>query len=145
MKKTTLIITIIFSCLLLTSCKDTKKTYYDTGKLMCEYIQKNGIEHGPFKCYYESGALRIEGTYKNGKQEGITKVYYESGALWIEGTFKNDKYEGIAKMYDEYGALWIAIKYQNDKAVRGICGNGRELTYTEIENWNNGLDVNCNY
>ena len=66
-------------------------------------------------------------------------MYYESGALALEAPFKNNKQEGIVKMYDENGVLWMAIKYQNDKAVRGVCGNGRELTYTEIENWNNML------
>ena len=136
MKKTTLIITIIFSCILLTSCKkEVKNTYYDTGELMCEYIQKNGIEHGPFKCYYESGALRIEGTYKNGNREGIAKTYYENGQLKTENTIKDDQPVGTGKLYYENGSLMMKNTFEDGLAMTETCYeiSGAEVECAELE------------
>mgnify|MGYP006990130105 FL=1 len=48
-------------------------------------------------------------------------------------------------MDSEKGALWATITYKDDKPVSGICGNGRKWTKAELLNWENGVEVTCEY
>ena len=115
MKKVLLIITIILSFSLLTSCKNIKKTYYDTGELFCEITLKNNIYNGPFTCYYKNGALEKKGTFINGKTEGKREIYYETGEILQTDTYKNDKLDGITQVYYKNGALNQKVVFKNGK------------------------------
>ena len=81
---------------------------------------------------------------KNDRKEGIGNAYYENGALREENPYKNDKQEGQVKSYLENGKLFAAIEYRNGYPVSGKCaGSSAPWTNAELNNWDNGIEVEC--
>ncbi|MDR2904857.1 MAG: toxin-antitoxin system YwqK family antitoxin [Helicobacteraceae bacterium] len=123
------------------------KTFYENGKLEAEIPYTNGDRDGIDKFYYESGKLKQETAWKNGVIDGIGKSYYENGKLKQEDTWKNGAREGETKLFRRNGAISAVFTYKNDKAISGVChktnGKKRPLTKAELDNLNNGLEVNC--
>ena len=108
------------------------KTYYKSGKLLCEAPYKNDKREGITRGYYESGKLEAEILWKNGKREGVGRTFYESGRLKAEIPFKGDKAQEIGKIYSEKGTLERETPFKDGK-LKGVPidydDNGREIEW----------------
>jgi antitoxin component YwqK of YwqJK toxin-antitoxin module len=110
---------LIFSILLLISCKDKltsvvtnynengtpqKILYYDIkGK---DSILMKSVE------YHKNNTVYIEGNYKNGKRNGEWKSWYENGNLRYSGNYDQEsKRTGTWNFYDENNNLIQTIEY----------------------------------
>lgn len=119
-------------------------------KTMSHYIKNHiymytDLEQNTAEYYYDNGNLSLEAKFKNSIIDGIARYYFESGALQEERHYKNGLRNGNTERYSEKGALWATITYKDDKPVSGICGNGRKWTKAELLNWENGVEVTCEY
>lgn len=119
-------------------------------KTMSHYIKNHinmytDLEQNTAEYYYDNGNLFLEAKFKNSIIDGIARYYFESGALQEERHYKNGLRNGNTERYSEKGALWATITYKDDKPVSGICGNGRKWTKAELLNWENGVEVTCEY
>ena len=57
--------------------------------------------------------------------------------------YNNDKIDGVSKSYLDDGRIHSERLYSNGNLISGKCSNGRAWTEAELENWNNGLEVEC--
>ncbi len=99
------------------------------------------------KVYYENGNINMNCAVKNGI--GDCTSYKENGAMDIYRPIKNYQFNGTAEVYSENGRLWATLHYNNGHLISAECINDRETgkkwTKAEISNWENGLEVSCNY
>jgi antitoxin component YwqK of YwqJK toxin-antitoxin module len=83
-----------------------KKDYYANGKIMREYILKDGKVDGSFKFYDELGRLVSDQYYKDGEPNGYLKSFYPSGQIKSEGNMKpGGDISGPTREYYEDGTL----------------------------------------
>lgn len=99
--------------LVLFSCKDIRKEYYENGVLASEIEYKEELRNGKSIVYYPNGNIKQEGYYVDDKEHGLFKDYYETGRLATEAYFKNGKQDGELKGYHENGLL-ETIQYFKD-------------------------------
>ena len=87
--------------------KDGKATWFTTeGKLIAEYVYKNGDLDGPQIAYYGNGTTKqIEEFYVKGKHLGDYKEFYENGNIKLQGQYVNDLKDGKWVENDETGKL----------------------------------------
>ena len=99
------------------------------------------------KVYYENGNINMNCAVKNGI--GDCTSYKENGATDIYRPIKNYQFNGTAEVYSENGRLWATLHYNNGHLISAECindrKNGKKWTKAEISNWENGLEVSCNY
>lgn len=99
------------------------------------------------KVYYENGNINMNCAVKNGI--GDCASYKENGAMDIYRPIKNYQFNGTAEVYSENGRLWATLHYNNGHLISAECindrKNGKKWTKAEISNWENGLEVSCNY
>lgn len=99
------------------------------------------------KVYYENGNINMNCAVKNGI--GDCTSYKENGAMDIYRPIKNYQFNGTAEVYSENGRLWATLHYNNGHLISAECindrKNGKKWTKAEISNWENGLEVSCNY
>lgn len=99
------------------------------------------------KVYYENGNINMNCSVKNGI--GDCTSYKENGAMDIYRPIKNYQFNGTAEVYSENGRLWATLHYNNGHLISAECindrKNGKKWTKAEISNWENGLEVSCNY
>lgn len=99
--------------LVLFSCKDIRKEYYENGVLASEIEYKEELRNGKSIVYYPNGNIKQEGYFVDDKEHGLFKEYYETGRLATEAYFKNGKQDGELKGYHENGLL-ETIQYFKD-------------------------------
>lgn len=104
--------------LVLFSCKDIRKEYYEDGVLASEIEYKEELRNGKSIVYYPNGNIKQEGYYVDDKEHGLFKDYYETGRLATEAYFKNGKQDGELKGYHENGLL-ETIQYFKDGVPDG--------------------------
>ncbi|MEI6274626.1 MAG: toxin-antitoxin system YwqK family antitoxin [Prolixibacteraceae bacterium] len=107
----------------------TKKVYYPNGKIMKEYIVKNGKLDGSYKFYNESGILLTDQNFRNGMPDGYFKSYYENGQLQADLNLKEGLPQGVSKEYYENGTL---------KKESNLTGEPFELSGKSISYFENG-------
>ncbi len=99
------------------------------------------------KVYYDNGNINMNCAVKNGI--GDCTSYKENGAMDIYRPIKNYQFNGTAEVYSENGRLWATLHYNNGHLISAECindrKNGKKWTKAEISNWENGLEVSCNY
>lgn len=99
------------------------------------------------KVYYENGNINMNCAVKNGI--GDCTSYKENGAMDIYRPIKNYQFNGTAEVYSENGRLWATLHYNDGHLISAECindrKNGKKWTKAEISNWENGLEVSCNY
>lgn len=99
------------------------------------------------KVYYENGNINMNCAVKNGI--GDCTSYKRNGAMAIYRPIKNYQFNGTAEVYSENGRLWATLHYNNGHLISAECindrKNGKKWTKAEISNWENGLEVSCNY
>ncbi|WP_298537804.1 hypothetical protein [uncultured Algibacter sp.] len=127
---------VLIALLVLSSCSQTIKDFYDDGSIKREYHLKKEKYDGAYKEYYTNGNLKLLHNYKNGRlvdsslfynektslkidyiryysNDGIKEVVFDNGVLLKEG-FVNDKNIGIGKwkFYNKKGLLEIVREYK---------------------------------
>lgn len=110
-RNTSLIIIVLF----IVACgSNTKKVYWDSGKLQSEVQYKEGEMHGPAIWYYENGNIQQELIYNQGNIDGEMKRYYSNGNLESVSYYKNGLLNGQALTYNREGVLVAEENYVND-------------------------------
>ncbi len=109
--------------ILLFSCSDSRKTYWENGKLQSELSYKNDKLNGRAVWYFENGLMEQEAYYLDNVLNGSMKRWYSNGRLETESVYINGKLEGPAKTFDGRGNLIIEENYLHDS----IHGTYREL------------------
>ena len=92
---------------------ETKREYYESGKILSIINYTDGVREGSCKYFYNYGAWAImsESDYKNGKLIGAFKSYYKNSQLEKEGQYqytKSDIYSRQVetwKYYYDHGQL----------------------------------------
>ncbi len=100
--------------IIFTSCKDTRKKYWDSGNIQSELEYKDNKLNGKAIWYYENGNKEQEVNYINNTLEGAQIRWYQNGNFESKAHYKNGNLEGLATMYDEYGNLLSEENYKND-------------------------------
>lgn len=125
---------------------DFDNVFDDNGLPNYEFLKNKKIDLNS-KVYYENGNIQVNCTTINGA--GSCTSYKENGAMDIYRPISNYQYNGKAEVYSENGRLWATLNYVNGDIVSAECindrKNGKKWTKAEISNWNNGLEVSCNY
>jgi uncharacterized protein len=101
---------------LLQSCSsDTKKSYWDNGRLQSE-LQYNaaGELHGIAHWYYETGNLQQQATYRNNQLHGKMIRYHTNGSIESEGWYKYNLRDSVLVNYNATGIIVGIEHYQND-------------------------------
>jgi antitoxin component YwqK of YwqJK toxin-antitoxin module len=88
----------------------SKKNYYKSGVLACEYTYFNvpnpyympsempsEMLHGNFTLYHENGKKKSEGKYVKGNKDGLWHEWFDDGKLESEGTYREGRKEGAWK------------------------------------------------
>ncbi len=109
------IISLSITVLFLASCSsNTKKVYWDSGKLQSEVHYKEGQMHGRAIWYYENGNVQQELTYNQGNIDGEMKRYYSNGNLESVSYYNKGLLNGQALTYNREGVLTAEENYTND-------------------------------
>jgi len=103
----------------------TKREYYESGRVLSIINYSNGIREGSCKYFYDYGAWAIKTSlnYKNGKLIGSSKTYNTEGQLIEEGQYKYtaegvySRKEGVWKTYYNSGEVKVEITYDNGKSL----------------------------
>ena len=111
MKK--LLLILLITPLIGSGQTETKREYYDSGRILSIIDYKDGVRNGSCKYFWDYGAWAImsELNYKNGKIIGAAKSYYKTGQLKSHGTYKYtesgvySKKDGEWKYYYDNGQL----------------------------------------
>jgi antitoxin component YwqK of YwqJK toxin-antitoxin module len=115
--KQIIIYTLLFTSLLIASCKQDAKKESDNSRRSENadaFIQTN--KTGKDVVYFDnSKQVRYTGDLIKGKRNGLWKAYYENGALWSEGEFKDGLGEGLSHIYYPSGKIKTMGFYSNDK------------------------------
>ena len=72
------------------------KKFSPKGKLVGEWVYRDGHLEGTSKIYYENNNLKMESNFVHGKREGISREYFSNEALWIEESYRQGKLEGVS-------------------------------------------------
>lgn len=117
--------------------------YFEKGAIKATQTYKNNKLEGSAREYYENGAIKMETQYVNGLKQGVEKLYFENGKLDQEITYVAGAMNGVNKIYSENGEIWGTVTYKNNIPVSGQCADGRAWTSAELNNWNNGISIDC--
>ncbi len=111
--KTKIISILIFSLLVITSCKDKIEEYYSNGKIQSlYYIKKNKIE-GLVTHYFESGQISKKVFYEDGFPNGPEFKYYPTGNIEFIGNYENGVGSGFSMLYFETGSIQEILNFEN--------------------------------
>jgi antitoxin component YwqK of YwqJK toxin-antitoxin module len=94
---------------------ETKREYYESGKILSIIEYKDGARNGTCRYFHDYGAwaIKLTANYKNGKMIGSFKTYYKNGQVKQEGNYKFtekgvcSRKDGVWKNYYENGQLQI--------------------------------------
>lgn len=99
-----------------------------------------------FKIYH-TDKLVLHTDLKQGK--GFSKVFNDDGSLFMYNNIENGDLNGVTEIYKPNGRLEATLIYKDGKAISGECAesrsNGSKLSRAELENWENGLSLDCSY
>lgn len=130
MKK--ILLFLFIAPLLAFSQQETRREYYESGRLLSIINYTDGVREGSCKYFYDYGAWAIKTSlnYKNGKLIGSSKTYYKNGQVEQEGNYKYSekgvysRKEGVWKTYYNSGEVQVEITYDE---------NGKALDYKSLE------------
>ena len=99
-KSTKLILILILSSIVMTSCsqtidleKDKKDINYNFTNGILKYKSKPFT--GKVESHYRNGQLQSKGSSKEGKRDGNFEQYFENGKLQGKGSYKVGEKDGI--------------------------------------------------
>ncbi|WP_010179137.1 toxin-antitoxin system YwqK family antitoxin [Aquimarina agarilytica] len=92
-------------------------SYYKTGGVDFEYVNKKGKVDGVYRDYNEYGALIEVKNFIDGDLQGEYKSYYNIGkeAKEYVGTYKNGQFSGELINYYDNGQVWNKVSYVDGK------------------------------
>ena len=106
------------------SQQETKRKYYESGKILSIINYTDGVREGYCKYFYDYGAWAImsESNYKNGKLIGAFKSYYKNSQIEKQGQYQYTE----SDIYSRQVGTW-KYYYDNGKLQReSIIKNGVE-------------------
>jgi hypothetical protein len=125
MKQTVYLLIIV----VLLSCQNKQKDYYDTGELQSEYsLNDEGNYHGEKRLYYKNGQLHEITHYVDGILQGDAVRYDSLGNILVKGKFLDGEKHGKVMNYLPNGKMSNYITYNTGKE------HGWTRTFDENEN-----------
>ena len=109
MREMSLVCILLVSLLEVPVFSEELKTYHSNGKLDRLENFKNGKHDGISKKFSPKGKLVGEWVYRDGHLEGISKIYYENENLQMESNFVHGKQEGLSRQYYNDGTSRIKL------------------------------------
>ena len=108
-----LLLVLFISPLLAFSQIETKREYYESGRVLSIINYTDGVREGSCRYFHDYGAWAIKTSlnYKNGKLIGNSKTYFRNGQVEHEGQYKYteegvySRKEGVWETYYESGQL----------------------------------------
>jgi antitoxin component YwqK of YwqJK toxin-antitoxin module len=110
---------------------ETKKEYFDNGKVKSEANFVDGKQHGMFRNYDEDGNVLSGGVFNNGVKlgegipdkagvkQGFWKEYYTTGELRSEGKYIDGERVDVWKFYHKNGKIEQTGKYKKGQLPIG--------------------------
>ena len=103
-KSTKLILILILSSIVMTSCsqtidleKDKKDINYNFTNGILKYKSKPFT--GKVESHYQNGQLQSKGSFKEGEKDGVWEIYFEDGKLSKKESYvKGYKDEGLEQV-----------------------------------------------
>ena len=110
---------------------ETKREYYESGKLLSIINYTDGVRNGSCKYFYDYGAWAIKTAinYKNGKLIGDSKSYAKEGQLIEEGQYKYTE-KGV---YSRKDGKWTTYYNSGEVKVEITYDDGKSLEYKSLE------------
>ena len=110
MKKTILILSILFSVTALTSSLLAGEVASQSFEVFegdtINQVDIDGKKQGFWKIWYtKGGQLKEEGKYKSSRKNGLWKKYYPEGEMWSQITYKNNRPAGDFTTYYQNGVI----------------------------------------
>jgi len=105
---------LLSTLMLLSSCKDIRKQYYENGDLKQELSYKKGVLDGPSVWYFHHGKKMMEAIYSQGNIEGKMSRWYFNGNPESEGFYVNNLRNGKSTLYFETGGKQLEQNFTND-------------------------------
>lgn len=110
MKK--IIITVSIIIVLLSSCDNIVRQYYNDGSRKSEYYMLNDKIDGIYKEYYETtGELKIIARYKLGLLEGEKRIFYKNGKVKSIENYSSNMLNGDCRYFYSNGKLECIKNY----------------------------------
>ncbi|HMP28160.1 MAG TPA: DUF5758 domain-containing protein [Saprospiraceae bacterium] len=88
---------------------------YIYGKLIREWMYKNGQMNGLYRSWHLNGCLQEECTYNNWNRDNLYRYWHDNGCLQVECTYNNGVLDGLDRCWDEKGELWLERTFKNGK------------------------------
>lgn len=88
-------------------------SYYPTGSVLREDMNKYGENDGFDKTYYPNNKLRELINYTSNNRHGLYELYYENGKKQKSGNYYMDNEEGDWKIYNTDGSVKEILTYRN--------------------------------
>jgi hypothetical protein len=113
MKQTRLLLTLLCTLFIFTSCKEVKREYYKNGMLKSQTHYRFGKETGTtvhFHDWYPTIIMAVE--MKKGKKHGKFIKRYFDNSIEVAAFYKNDLIEGLEVHYYNNGQCAQEINYK---------------------------------
>lgn len=119
MNRFVLFFSIIGMALLLISCNNTIKEYWDNGniKTKVNYLNSEKTEY-EYCEYYDNGKLKIEAKYCNGLLEGEYLQYFRNGQLKLMRHYLNGAIKGIEQVFNNAGEIQYQREYKDAHIIK---------------------------
>ena len=114
------IVRLMFILVILTSCKNGEKEYYDNGNIHKEYFLKGGNITGVYKEYFQNGNLKLIHLFENGKKVDSSVYFFEN----------LNKIEKV--LYYQLGDTIREINYYKNGSV---SSKGSSVNDNKIKKW----------
>ena len=109
------LIQYLIAVIILISCNNITKVYYEDGALKEEFVLESEKKNGFYKSYYKSGNLWIDGYFEDDKPNGKFTEFYENGNVKIVRNYEDGKLSGQRLFYLEDGSLVEYMEFENEK------------------------------
>ena len=120
---------LLFSIILLVSCRTTvKEEYYSNGVLKSSIEYRGKKMHGEAREYYENGKLRSVRHYVKNQEDGLSQYYNSEGKIISDVEMKAGKREGRMRTYFFNSDREMECFYKNDKL------NGKQTNFDKLGN-----------
>jgi YD repeat-containing protein len=104
------------------------KSWYESGKLMSQYIFVEGKKHGLSIMFHPNDTKYMEGLYKDDLQEGIWNEWYTNGKVRVECQYILGQLDGEIRYFFENGKIQESGNY-----IKGLL-NGNWKNYDDQGN-----------
>lgn len=93
--------------------------YRKDGRILSEYILRNGKKNGKAINYYENGKIHSEIMFAEDVKHGKTKWFFENGKIYRISPYFKGKLHGTQEIYRRDGNIFAQIPYRYGQVVVG--------------------------